>query len=783
MIRPVLLLSLASAVAFAQEPPPAAPAPEVAAPAEQILRPPEPGRFKRLFQPFRTDMASLSPDGRYLAYSLRDGDALSVAVIEIANPGKMTALVRVVDDESATPVMAREQREKTPARINWLGWATPTRVVVATNQIFATTGSGGTDWQSWPGTVHAFDADGGNARQLANAQDVPETIMDVRDADGRDPFSTRREVSWKSLPSEPDGSTQASGPLAGEAEDPEAAPEGSHPVSANSPRSLRLLGLDPARPGAVTLVASGALRSNGTRMLGCFSLDATTGKLTNLADQMIDDEATPRIDRQGRVRLSLANTTRVSFPLFYQHHRAEGRGIVKSLDEVTGLKGFSVSPGNYFGERAIPVGFDTDPSILYYASNLGRDTYGIYSFNVSTGQRGSVAIESPAYDLISPPGAGFPKLDTLVFDRFDHKLAGVRYAATFRTTAWVRPDLQGLQGRLEKLLPGRSVELIDWDQAGDRILFCTEGPADPGAFYIYDRIQNKLMEFVRRAPWIEANLTHTTLPFAYTREDGARISGLITLPKQPRIKPTPMVMICPDVPWQQVRPDFQTEVQALADMGFVVVQFNGRGAWGLGQRQRQAITAGYDLVQVDDLVTTLAVLEKAFAVNPRRVALLGRGHGGFIALRALQDHPEKFRCAVAFDPPIDLDDWLKTQHWSELDVEPQLTRAWLGDAGRLKAEPLARGPEKITKPVLLFSYPGPAGAPRNHTYAGARSFASSVRRHGGDAVVEDLHTDYLQGLPVARAQVFDRIEEFLNLNVYDFNVKLRDLKILKEATP
>ena len=597
MIRPLLLLALLPALAAQEVPAPATPPPA----EEQILRPPEPGRFKPLFQPFRTDMAALSPDGRYLAYSLRDGDALSVAVIEIAHPEKMTALVKVVDDKTATPMMAEEQREPTPARINWLRWATPTRVIVETNQVFTTTGPGEAGWQSWPGTVLAFDADGGNARQLANGQDVPETIMDVRDADGRDPFSTRRDPAWKFLPSEPDGSTQASGPLAGEAQDPEAAPAASQTFVANSPRSLRLLGLDPARPGSVTLVASGALRSNGTRTLGCYSLDPTTGKLTSLADQMIDAEATPRIDHQGRVRLSLANTTRVSFPVPYQYHRAEGRGVVKSLDEATGLRGFSVSPDNYFGERAVPVGFDTDPTILYYASNLDRDTFGLYSFNVATGQRGSVAIESPAYDLISPPGAGFPGLDTLVFDRFDHKLAGVRYAATFRTTVWVRPELQSLQAQLEKLLPGRSVELIDWDKTIDRVLLGTEGPADPGAFYIYDRVQNKLMEFVRRAPWIEANLTNTTLPFAYTRDDGARISGLITMPSQPRIKPTPVVMICPDAPWQRVRPDFQPEVQALADMGFVVVQFNGRGAWGMGRRQRQAITAGYDLVQVDEL--------------------------------------------------------------------------------------------------------------------------------------------------------------------------------------
>jgi dipeptidyl aminopeptidase/acylaminoacyl peptidase len=777
MIRVGIALVLISATGLAQAAslPPAA----VGEPGEEILLPPEPGRFKSLFQPFRTNTASLSPDGRYLAYSLRDGETLSVAVVEVAHPERMTALVQVVNDTAATPMMAAGQREKTPAHINALRWSSPTRVVVQTNQVYTVPGTGNDAWQSWPGTVLAFDADGGNARKLANGQDVPETITDVPDPTGKNPFSIRREPRWKFLPSEPTESTEPD-PFADPTMDPEVAPEVPGVSTLNAPRSVRLLDLDPARPGAVTLVASGAARTNATRMLGLYSLDATTGQLTNLADQMVDDQMTPRIDRQGRVRLSVPNTIRASFPLRYQYHGSEGRASGQPLDEVVGLPGFEVSPDNYFGERAVPLGFDTDPSILYYASNQGRDTYGIYSFNLATGQRGTLAIESPAYDLIDSSGAGFPDLGTLVFDRFDHQLAGVRYAGTFRTTAWVRPELQALQAQLEKLFPGRSVELLDWDQTRGRVLFSTEGPADPGAFYCYDRAQNKLVEFIRRAPWIEANHTNVTLPFAYTRPDGARISGLITIPSKPRMKPIPLVVICPDAPWHRVRPDFQPELQALADMGFAVVQFNGRGAWGQGRRQRQAITAGYDLVQVDDVVTTLAVLEKAFPVNPRRVALLGRGHGGFIALRALQDHPDKFRCAVAFEAPVDLGAWLKTQRWTNDDVGPHLTRAWLGDETRLKAAPLAERPEAITKPLLMFSYPGRDGAPRLPTYLRARQFASAVRRPDVKVVFEDLHPDFMQGLPAARAEVFDQIEAFLNEHIYDYQVKLRDLEILPD---
>lgn len=797
MLRP--LAFLCPLALLAQEPvAPATTAGPTPSPpsAEQVISLPEPGRFKKLFQPFRTDSAALSPDGKYLAYSVREGETLSVLVVAIDAPGVVKAKVKVVDDEAATPMMSDLQRERTPGRINWMRWATPTRLVVETNQIFALRTQDGenTQWQSWQGTVIAFDADGGNARELAGPDDVFENLPTGDDAKA---FSTKRSdvprfnsrvrlpedsLDVKTAEAEAgNGFAPLSGSLTGVAPAPETAfPAGMGQSSSTStPRNLRVFDLDPVRPGAVTLVASGAPRDSGNRQLGFFSLDATTGKLTNLADDFLLSQRVPRIDRQGNIRLTVANSLLSGFPLAYTYLGTKGQNRPRPLAEVTGLDGFMVSPGNYFGTRAIPLGFDENPNLLYYASNVGRDTYGIYSVDLVTGKRGALAMENPGYDLISPPGAGFSDLNTLVFDRFTHQLAGVRYENAFRTTAWVRPDLRSLQAELERLLPRRVVEIIDWDQAGRRVLLSTEGPADPGAFYIFDREKNQLLEFARRAPWIDVQQTHATLPFSYARPDGARISGLVTVPQQPRLKPVPMVVLLPDVPWQRVRSDFQTEVQALADMGFAVVQLNGRGAWGLGLKQRSALTAGYDLVQVDDVVTTITNLEKIFAVNLKRVALIGRGHGGFIALRALQEHPDKFRCAIALDSPVNLADWLAEQRWSGDDVLPHLTRGWLGDAARLKAAPLTRAPGTLTKPLLLLNYPGPYGAPPRNAYVSARGFAASIRREGGAAEFDALHLDYMRGLPAARAEVFDRIENFLNANIYDFKVKLREFEVIK----
>ena len=789
-ILTALLLTAAPLAAQNTAPTPAAAAPAAttaaAAPHEEVLRPPEPGRFKALFQPFRTDMAALSPDGKYLAYSVREGEVVSVVVLDIDHPEQMKSHVQVVSDDTATPMLAINQGEKTPGRIRWMRWVTPTRLVVETNQVFVRSNGPASAWQSWRGCVLAFDADGANARLLTKPDDLPEFS---EDNGAPNPFSVRRRNNTgfdsravaldQPLPTaDPAVADPASTALANLATDESGVPTTPN-YGASQPRTLRVFDLDPKRPGAITLIATGAPRDAGSHSLGFFSLDTSTGKLTSLNDDLLLNTATALLDRQGRVRLTLPNSLLTHFPFRYDYLGATGRNRPQALDEATSVTGFTVSPDNYFGERAIPLGFDEDPDVLYYAANHGRDTFGIYSLNLSTKQRGGMTMENPAFDLIGPPAGGFPDGSSLVFDRYQHKLVGVRYEGAFRSTAWAVPEWRGLQTEFEKMFPGRSVEISDWDAAGQRFIVTTEGPADPGAFYVYDSKRARLSEFVRRAPWIDATHTHATLPFSYTAKDGARISGLVTVPQQPRLKPIPMVVLCPDRPWLRVSPDFQSEVQALADMGFVVVQLNGRGAWGLGLRQRQSLTAGYDLVQIEDIATTVTNLEKIFTVNPRRVALLGRGHGGFIALRALQTYPDRFRCAIALDAPVDLGGWLAEQKWSDDDVQPQLTRAWLGDADRLKAAPLTSHPETLTKPVLMLNYPGLDGAPRRSAYATAMHFAGEVRSHGTTAEFGDLSTDYMIGLPAARAAVFDHIEEFLNVNVYDFNVKLREMKIIK----
>lgn len=801
-IVPLLLLALCATVAAAENapvpasatapasvaanPPPAAQpnAPQAAAAQAHAAPnpadlPPDPGRFKVFFRPFRTEEVALSPDGKYMAFSFREDSQLYVLVTEVERPDKALCKVLVADNATSTGLRDERQGEDVPARIQWMQWASSNRLVVETNRAFSR-GDPVAGWQTWRGCVLAFDADGANAKTLVTPMDVSEALPTA--ANSADFSTTRRGDRADSKFRAPDKREEDVVKHTGEAEEApppslytSAPPEQQEALFSQQPRTLHIQGLDPARPGSLLLNVSGSVQAQGTRTTTQYSLDPQTGKLTALAEDVARETRYVLPDRQGRLRVEVPSTVQEPLPHRYDYRGAKGDSRPRPLAESAPAgQDFGVSAANFFGERAVPLGFDEDPNILYFASNVGRDTFGLYSLNLSTHQRASLAIENPAYDMIAAPLGGFPPSDALVFDRYDFKLAGVRYDNALRSTAWLRPDLHEVQAYFEKYFPGHAVELLDWDKAHQRYLLATEGPADAGAFYFFDRQKAKVFELARRAPWIDAEHTHATLVFSYPLKDGTRLGGLITVPRHPRIMPIPVVIVCPDTPWQRVRSDFRTDIHALADMGFAVVQINGRGAWGFGRKHREAIAGGYDLAQLEDMASSLGYLEKMFRVDTKKVALLGRGYGGFVALRAVQDRPDLFRCAIALDAPVDVDAWLKELYWGSDDVNSALTRSWFGDAKRLAEAPLVRAPEKITRPILVLNYGGTPGAQRTGTFLSAKRFAASV----SGSEFGELTQDYKSGLPDARAEVFAHIEDFLNVHIYNYTVKLKDLKVV-----
>jgi dipeptidyl aminopeptidase/acylaminoacyl peptidase len=144
-------------------------------------------------------------------------------------------------------------------------------------------------------------------------------------------------------------------------------------------------------------------------------------------------------------------------------------------------------------------------------------------------------------------------------------------------------------------------------------------------------------------------------------------------------------------------------VQFLAHRGFTVVQLNYRGSTGYGrEHERKGDREWGDAVQ-NDLADAASWLIDEGIARPGRIAIFGRGHGGYLALQAMVTHPDLYRAGASWGAPTDLvvlrsDDGDGVLEESVNDV---LIGSSLTDRARLIESSPARQADRIEAPALL----------------------------------------------------------------------------------
>lgn len=567
--------------------------------------------------------------------------------------------------------------------------------------------------------------------------------------------------------------------------------------------------------GPTSSAAAGVDGAGMTRSV-LFKVNCFTGERVTV--RAVEREGRLVYDWMGRprlVQLEPLHTAERDFALVAPTEKQRDTSLDTLLGTKLPLK-FRCAPENYFGPRSIPLGFGTDPEILYYASNIGRDTFGLYAFDLRTKQRTEFAVEDPARDLFWPSRKVFGN-PIPIFDRHRRQIVGLRLPVT---THWLDPELARAQTSLEEILPRRRVLLQEWNAQRTRFLFSTVSLDTPGRYYLYNTDTAQLLQLGRMKPDLDLDTLHPTQPWTFVTPDGTTLHGCLTQPQHPLINPPPLLVMLHDAPWRTSMCDFYSpDAQVLASMGFLVLQLDYRGTSGHGLRHLMAMREGIDPIPLEDLRATLAWLAPRHPYDKRRVALLGHGFGGFLALRALQLFPKEFRCAIAIDAPTDLAAaYAQTYHGLEngaramdplikpqddptepegpdglhsqfqtramrsmpqaseaklprVDFQRSIRRQFYGSAGPLRAISPLRHPETLQKPVfLIHETHDPIVAVEQ-----AKELRDALVRAGRSPEYMELGESFLYGRPEMRARVFARIGEFLNMHVYDYKVDVGEV--------
>ncbi len=572
--------------------------------------------IERQLAPPRSRLATLSRDGRHLAFTMTASGQTRVDIVTTAPPFEKRS------------IMLGDTRG---ARVLTLQWTSPQRLVLATE-----------DW-----AIATLSLADNSARIVLDPDKFSSRLADDFDRDNRDnPF---RFDTY--------------------------------------PRPPRLLRLVPGREDEVIVEGVQGLHLRNA-IATTARLNLVTGEWTRLDDVRITEPRQhPWADAEGRYRLLEDRTT---LPFSWRARGAAADGDLTGWKSLRSLlprplaDAFSARHDTLWIDRAVPLGFSADSRLLYYATNLGRDTYGIRAWDFTAGAPApDVEFDLEEVDLGPPVGDFSPRLlglheraqrrnnpavyytdfspeppaSPLVFDRADGRLVGVRTPVLPAGTHWVDSDLADLQTALESDHPGRAVQIIDWDDTRENVLVNVGSPAATGRYFIYRRPDAAWVEMLRRDLIEHEDQRHVVETFTLrpASNDEAPLHGRVTLPRDPLGRNPPLVCYLPDGPWQQPDHGRSAPTQMLAEFGCVVLELEPHGGAGRGTTALLAGRDRPDVATAADLDRALAWLSRRHAFDPERIGLVGVGYGGWLALRIAELRSGRIRSVVSLNGFKDLD--------------------------------------------------------------------------------------------------------------------------------
>lgn len=296
-----------------------------------------------------------------------------------------------------------------------------------------------------------------------------------------------------------------------------------------------------------------------------------------------------------------------------------------------------------------------------------------------------------------------------VLDTFGHSVKHQVRAVAFEVAgrrAWTTTDstVKADFEALGKVVTGDFV-ISSMDQADSKWVVTETRDQAPDRAWLWDRKAKRAELLFTTQPKLEGQGLATTTPIAFTARDGTPLRGFLTQ-LEPAAKRQPLVVLVHGGPWARDEWGFSGHVQWLANRGYAVLQVNFRGSAGWGKRFLNLGNRQWGLAMQDDLLDGVAWAVKEGVADPKRVAIMGTGYGGYATLAGLAFTPDAFACGVDVAGPSSLFTLLAGLPPSGLAFKQRLVKR-IGDPDEPKdkdlltrASPLYWA-DKIKAPVLI----------------------------------------------------------------------------------
>ncbi|MDD2765714.1 MAG: prolyl oligopeptidase family serine peptidase [Opitutaceae bacterium] len=444
-------------------------------------------------------------------------------------------------------------------------------------------------------------------------------------------------------------------------------------------------------------------------------------------------------DKEGRLAFGITSTKGVS-----TLHQLAGEKWVRCPEDLDEIK--VIGSGEKPGE------------IVVLGARQGGKPRPLQFMNAADGTPGEVLVQDPAYDADG----------RLYRDPVSQDIVGVYYDRVGPEVVWFSEAYRNLQKVVDRQFPGLMVRIINTDETGKMVLLRTFSDRQPETYHWVD-LENHTAGLIQNSrPWIDPHRMQPMSTIKFKTRDGRRLDAYVTLPAgASKQNPSPLVVLPPTTFGERNTWGFNAEVQFLASRGYTVLQPNCRGSSGYHWMFPVADEWAFRKMSDDVTDATKALLESGF-VDRNRVAILGTGFGGYLALSGAAYDPTLYRCVVAISPmTLDWEKMIEECKYAQFSsTQYDLFLRKLGDpkkepekfdaiaplrhAGQIQAAVLIANGEKDSSYVISESKELAAIVRRNHVPAETISFLNEA---GGIH-----HLDH-------KVELYSRIEAFLAENL------------------
>ncbi|MCZ2393942.1 MAG: prolyl oligopeptidase family serine peptidase [Chitinophagales bacterium] len=233
------------------------------------------------------------------------------------------------------------------------------------------------------------------------------------------------------------------------------------------------------------------------------------------------------------------------------------------------------------------------------------------------------------------------KFNNILIDDARQEIVAYQYQHISPHTQWLSSYWKGINDSLQKQFPNKSIQILNLNSTHPKIYFWVSSDvSSPELFqYVLSTNQSKLILIANSSINKIQRLLSTSKEISYTSIDGTNIYGTLTYPSQQKAKNLPLVI------WVQNQEQksnsiksYEPDIQFLASRGYAVLQIYCRKIF---PEQKNIYSS-----TLEDIQAGVQFMIQTKTISPERIAIMGKGLGGYFATAAVTYLPHLFKAGV-----------------------------------------------------------------------------------------------------------------------------------------